>query len=316
MILFSAEAILASSTSKFGIWIPLTDDEDCKSSTETTISTSLIHCIASVGICEQIHTSVLNLIFQQANVAGGGNLSECRSEILQSLLVSTIILQTVSLTGDDWIFGWRSRLASLILNWCSILILLRRWWVNRFWYSWTPWIQFMRIRCCRGRNWICNNISRKTMRVPNAWRPVSAARHSKRTACIPSGIGWGGNDTGRLVTWEFPIDSASWKSLESFIQLISCCKSCILPVSSKIVSWSSTYLRLAIVSKVELWNFLNSSISLRLFSWASRRSQFCFINCSWRSCWSRRWRSSAWARRSSSRCDSITSPNFRTLLRW
>ena len=28
---------------------------------------------------------------------------------------------------------------------------------------------------------------------------------------IPSGIGWGGNDTGRLVTWEFPlrIDSAS-----------------------------------------------------------------------------------------------------------
>ena len=37
---------------------------------------------------------------------------------------------------------------------------------------------------------------------------------------IPSGIGWGGNDTGWLVTWEFPLrtDSASWKSLESFIQ--------------------------------------------------------------------------------------------------
>ena len=44
-------------------------------------STSLIHCIASVGNCEQVHTSVLNLIFQQAKVAGVGNLSKWRSEI-------------------------------------------------------------------------------------------------------------------------------------------------------------------------------------------------------------------------------------------
>ena len=43
MILFSAEAILASSSSKFCIWILLTDDEDFNSSTESTISTSLIH---------------------------------------------------------------------------------------------------------------------------------------------------------------------------------------------------------------------------------------------------------------------------------
>ena len=74
MILFSAEAILASSTSKSGIRIPLTDDEDFKSSTDSTISTSSIHCIASVGNSEQVHTSVLILIFQQANVAGVGNL--------------------------------------------------------------------------------------------------------------------------------------------------------------------------------------------------------------------------------------------------
>ena len=66
MILFSAEAILASSTSKFGIEIPRVDDEDLNSSPESTNSTSLIHCIASVGNCEQVHTSVLNLIFQQA----------------------------------------------------------------------------------------------------------------------------------------------------------------------------------------------------------------------------------------------------------
>ena len=55
--------------------------KDFKSSTESTISTSLIQCIASVGNCEQVHTSVLNLIFQQANVAGAGNLSKWRSEI-------------------------------------------------------------------------------------------------------------------------------------------------------------------------------------------------------------------------------------------
>ena len=52
MILFSAGAILASSTSKFGIWIPLTSDEDLILSTESTISTSWIQCIASVGNTE------------------------------------------------------------------------------------------------------------------------------------------------------------------------------------------------------------------------------------------------------------------------
>ena len=40
MILFSAEAILASSTSKFCIEIPREDDEDINSSTESTNSTS------------------------------------------------------------------------------------------------------------------------------------------------------------------------------------------------------------------------------------------------------------------------------------
>ena len=76
MILFRAEAILALSTSKFGIEIPRVDDEDLNSSTESTNSTSLIHYIASVGNCEQVQTSVLNLIFQHENVAGVGNLSK------------------------------------------------------------------------------------------------------------------------------------------------------------------------------------------------------------------------------------------------
>ena len=58
------------------------DDEMTRhSSTDSTNSTSLIHRIASVGNWEQVHTSVLNLTFQQAKVAGAGNLSKRRSEI-------------------------------------------------------------------------------------------------------------------------------------------------------------------------------------------------------------------------------------------
>ena len=74
--LVQAEAILASSTSKSGIGILRIDDENLNSSTESTNSTSLIHNITSAGNCEQVQTSVLNLIFQQANVAGVGNLSK------------------------------------------------------------------------------------------------------------------------------------------------------------------------------------------------------------------------------------------------
>ena len=182
MILFSAEAILASSTSKSGIRIPLTDDEDFKSSTESTISTSLIHSIASEGNCEQIHTSVLNLIFQQANVAVVENLSKWRSEICSRCWSAPLFFWRISLTRDEWFFGWRSGLASLILNWCLIIILHRRWWVNWSGFMRTPWIQFLRIRCWRRRGWICKNVSRCTMCVPNAWRPIHAARHSYITA--------------------------------------------------------------------------------------------------------------------------------------
>ena len=116
---------------------------------------------------------------------------------------------------------------------------------------------------------------------------------------IPSGIGWGGKDTGWLVTWEIPLrtDSASWKSLESFIQFTSFCNSCNLPDNSIIVFWSSMSFRLACVSKVELWNFRNSSISIRFCWWTSRKS-FCWRHNSscriWRSCSARAAWSSWW----------------------
>ena len=63
-------------TQKSGLGVPLIEREDLRSSTDSTISTSLIHSLASVGNCELVLTSVLNLIFQQANVAGLGNLSK------------------------------------------------------------------------------------------------------------------------------------------------------------------------------------------------------------------------------------------------
>ena len=74
MILFKAEAILASSISKFRKSLPSIERGDFKSSTESTISTSLIHNIASEGKSEHELTWVWNLIFQHENVEGVGNL--------------------------------------------------------------------------------------------------------------------------------------------------------------------------------------------------------------------------------------------------
>ena len=46
-------------------------NEVLRSPTDSTIFTSLFHSIASVGKCEQVHTSVLNLIFQQTLLVQG-----------------------------------------------------------------------------------------------------------------------------------------------------------------------------------------------------------------------------------------------------
>ena len=68
---------------------------------------------------------------------------------LRSLLVWPIIFERISFARDDWIFGWRSLLASLILNWCLVLIVHRLWWVNLFRFLRTPWIQFLRFKVLR-----------------------------------------------------------------------------------------------------------------------------------------------------------------------
>ena len=56
MILFRAEAIFASSNSKFEKFFPQIDREDFHSSKESTISTSLIRNIALEGESEQAVT--------------------------------------------------------------------------------------------------------------------------------------------------------------------------------------------------------------------------------------------------------------------
>ena len=82
-----------------------------------------------------------------------GELVKMRIWNLQSLLVYTIFLWKSSLTWDDWISGWRSWLASLILNWflaCSYHM-----WCWVLWYIRDPCARLLRISCRRRRRWIC-----------------------------------------------------------------------------------------------------------------------------------------------------------------
>ena len=210
---------------------------------------------------------------------------------LQSLLVSSIILWKSSLTKDDWFSSWRSWLPSLFLNWCLAFTHQMRWCV--FWYIRAPWVRLMRVSAEEDAVGFT-----KRFPIYSVFQIFSglSLRLGLPRERLPPRSGWGGKNTGWLVTWDRPLrtDSASWKSLESFIQLISFCSSWILPVSSWTVSRSSFNFFLEIVSNVKPWNRFNSSISLRLFSWASRRSRFCSNDATWRSCWSRRSCSSPW----------------------
>ena len=210
------------------------------SSTESSISTSLIHCIASVGNCEQVHTSVLNLVFQQPKVAGVGNLSQWRSRNLQSLLVCTHN-SLKSLLHWGWLNLWLT-----VQTGISDLDF-----VQAFHFS-PPWMNGAALQSMNSIDAILEDkvlmmthldLQKTFPDIPCVSQmlggPFFAARRYEMNGLnIPLQVlGWGGNDTGRLVTWEFPLrtDSASWKSLETFTQFISFCNSCTLPESSKIV---------------------------------------------------------------------------------
>ena len=154
---------------------------------------------------------------------------------LQSLLVCSIILWKSSLARVQWTCDWRSWLASRIQScvWCLAFTCYMRWCV-----------------------WICKNVSRYTMCVPNA-----SLRLGTISEClsIPSGTGGRGNDTGRLLTWGFPlrIDSASWDSFASFIQFTSFYNSVL---RQKIPLFCSDRRRIFVLPKCRMWNSETSLI--------------------------------------------------------
>ena len=180
IILFSAEAIFASSTSKFGIRVP----------SYRRRRFWIIHWINHLYFFDPHHnfrrklwaSTYLSLEYYlpTSERCWREEFVKMRIWNLQSLLVCPTILWKSSLTWEDWISGWRFWLASLILSWCLAFTHHMRWRV--FWYIRDPWIWLLRIRSWRRRRWICKNVSRYTMRVPNTWRPIVAARHSQRTA--------------------------------------------------------------------------------------------------------------------------------------
>ena len=141
----------------------------------------------------------------------------------------------------------------------------------------------LRIRCWRRRGCICKTFPDKPCVSQILGGPSLRLGIPRERLSIPPGIGWGGKDTGWLVTWDCPLrtDSASSKSLESFMYLTSFCSSWILAMSSRMVSRSSINLLLENSSNVDPWHRVNSSSSLRLFRRASRSSRFCSESCSW-----------------------------------
>ena len=89
---------------KFGKSLPAIDRDDFKSSTESTISTSLIQNIASERELVQELTWVLNLIFQNMNDDGVVNLANWSSDICCLLFNHRIVWNFRWLEG---IHGWR-----------------------------------------------------------------------------------------------------------------------------------------------------------------------------------------------------------------
>ena len=101
MILFSAEAILASSTPKFGIRIPLADDEDFS----THPLNNHLHFFDPLHRFRRKLRKSTHLNLEPYLPASKGcwrrELIKMKIRNLQSLLVCSIILRIVSSTEDD-----------------------------------------------------------------------------------------------------------------------------------------------------------------------------------------------------------------------
>ena len=120
------------------------------------------------------------------------------------------------------------------------------------------------------------------MCVPNAWRPFSAARHSKRTAWHPFRY-W--------MRWEWHwstgnvgISTANWFSIQKLLWITHTIYFIVqIMYSARKFQYSVLILEeFSSCHRIECGtlNFLNSSISVRLLWWASRNS--CH-SCPWRS---------------------------------
>ena len=210
--LFCSVLKRSTNTSKFGIRITPTEHKYSRSSTESTISTSLIQCIASVRNCEQVRIPVLNLTFQQANVAGVVNLSKMKIRNLQSLLVCSIILwNLLSLVSNeflvdslDWHLGSKA-----VSGVCRSLVTCGG---VCFRQVGNPRIESFWMRRWRRRRWI---FKKKFPDIPCVSKmfgglSLRVSIHKKRLS-IPPGPRKSGSNAGWLGTWDSPqrTDSAS-----------------------------------------------------------------------------------------------------------
>ena len=121
MILFRAEAILASNISNFGKFGSSNDCEDYNSSNESTISTSLIHNIASDGKSEQVVTWLLNPIFQYKNVKDVRNLSKCSSGICCLCCPTIEFCGTFTGNNELIVDGFLTTVGTGIVPFCQIV---------------------------------------------------------------------------------------------------------------------------------------------------------------------------------------------------
>ena len=106
MTLFRAEAVFASNISKFGKSFPQTDREDFNSSKKSTISTSLIHNIASNGKSEQVVTWFLKRIFLCCPTIEFCGKSTSVAELVVNGFVANVgigIVPWISLSSLVWI---------------------------------------------------------------------------------------------------------------------------------------------------------------------------------------------------------------------
>ena len=219
-MLFKGEAILASSVSKFGKWVALIYRDDWKSSTESTISTSLILNVPSEGTPEQELTWVLNLIFQHESVASVCGIHQ--NEAPRFAIFAGQKLKSVVLLLERRVHGWWSSCKTRHGNCASNLFFTFR---NKspctrlhgvfpppvLWFKeWrTPWYSVCN-EAIAARGW-----PETFPCVPDKFR-VSDRRLWSR---LNTGRGLG-TTAGWLGTWDdfqLKTDSFYWDSLESCI---------------------------------------------------------------------------------------------------